>query len=238
MGASNLSLATAFVAGLISFFSPCVLPLVPVYLGYMTGRVGLSEVARSRWQVVLHAVAFVLGFGMVFVALGATAGLLGRLIYPILPWVIKIGGVLLIIFGLHLLGLISIPLLHMDKRLDMRVERPSYWSSFLVGVVFAAGWTPCVGPVLTAILMLAADSQTVARGAGLLAVYALGLGVPFLVMAALMDAAAPLLRRMRRLVRVASIIGGVLLIVMGFALITGLFEVVVSWINAWLTPAL
>ncbi|MFH1086541.1 MAG: cytochrome c biogenesis protein CcdA [Chloroflexota bacterium] len=236
MESSSLSLATALVAGLLSFFSPCVLPLVPVYLGYMTGQLAAVGGSPSRWRVMLHALAFVAGFGLVFVALGATAGLLGRLIQPILPYIVRAGGALLIVLGLHLMGVITIPFLHMDRRLDVRPGAPGLWSSFLVGLVFAAGWTPCVGPVLTAILILAASSQTVALGASLLGVYALGLGLPFLIIAALMDAAGPVLRRMRRLVRAAALVGGALLIVMGLALLSGWFTTLVFWINARLTP--
>lgn len=231
MDSQNVGLAAALIAGLISFFSPCVLPLVPVYLGYMSGQVTANQ-AGTRFRTVAHALFFVLGFGLVFVLLGAAAGLLGAAIDPIIPHVVKVGGLILIVFGLHLMGLISIPFLNMEKRLDVRTGRKNYWSSFLVGVVFAAGWTPCIGPVLTAILLLAADSQTAGAGAVLLTAYALGLGVPFVVVASLIDAVGPILRRSGRVMRVASIVGGVLLVVMGFLLITGLFQTFIFWLNA------
>lgn len=232
MNATTISVPAAFVAGLISFFSPCILPLVPVYLGYMTGSAVSSFSQRTRLSALAHSAFFVLGFGLVFVLLGAAAGLVGSLIYPLLPYVIKVGGVVLVVFGLHLTGLITVPFLSMEKRLDVETGRKGFGSSFLVGVVFAAGWTPCVGPVLAAILLLATSTQTVVAGALLLLVYALGLGVPFLIVAALVDIATPALRRLNRHLRVVSIIGGVLLIVMGLMLITGLFDAFVFRLNA------
>jgi cytochrome c-type biogenesis protein len=229
----NVTLPAALLAGIISFFSPCVLPLVPIYLGYITGTAVSGLDSTKRLTTLIHAAFFVLGFGVLFVALGATAGLLGSLIYPILPYLTQGGGVILIILGLHMTGLITIPFLAMEKRLEMRQSgRRNYWSSFLVGVIFAAGWTPCVGPVLSGILMLAADSQTVSRGAILLALYTLGLGLPFLLVAALVDVAVPALRKMSKYLRIFSIVGGVLLIVMGFLLLTGLFTRVTAWFNA------
>ena len=223
MNLQTVTFATALVAGLLSFFSPCVFPLVPVYIGYMTGQV--AGKGSSRLGAFLHALSFVLGFGAVFALLGATAGLLGAVIYPALPYVAKVGGILLLVMGLHMTGAISIPFLNAEKRLEMSGRQPgSYWTSALVGVVFAVGWTPCVGPVLAAILLLAANSQTVTRGAVLLGVYALGLGVPFLLFGGLLDVLAPVLRRIARYLRVFQILGGLLLIIMGFLLLTGLFD--------------
>ena len=237
MDGQNVTLSAALVAGLVSFFSPCVLPLVPVYLGYMTGTAVSNVEETRRLKTLAHAVFFVLGFGLVFVMLGAAAGLLGSVLYPIMPYLIKIGGVILIVFGLQMMGLVSIPFLNMEKRLELgRGRGKNYWTSFLIGLVFAAGWTPCVGPVLASILLLAAESQTVGVGALLLAVYVLGLGVPFLVVAGLVDVATPALRRMNRHLRAISIIGGILLIVTGFLLLAGLFDTLVFWANSLLTP--
>jgi cytochrome c-type biogenesis protein len=218
-----VTVTAAFVAGLLSFLSPCVFPLVPIYIGYMTGTVSSQE--RLRLTTLAHAGFFVLGFGAVFIVLGAAAGLLGSIIYPALPYITKVGGGILIILGLHLTGLVAIPFLNMEKRLELGQQvRKGYWSSALVGVIFAAGWTPCVGPVLAAILLLAADSQTVIQGALLLGVYALGLGLPFLLVGGLLDALSPTLRRLSRYLRVLQIIGGLLLIIMGGLLLTGLWE--------------
>jgi len=229
----NVTLAAALIAGLLSFFSPCVFPLVPASLGYLTGVMTQEMGAAKRLPIWLHAAFYVLGFGLVFVLLGATAGLLGGILYPIMPYVVRAGGVLLIIFGLQITGLISIPWLAMDRRLELDRGKPrSYGRSFLVGIVFAAGWTPCVGPVLTAITLLAADSRTAATGALLLAVYALGLGAPFLLVAGMVDVALPLLRKMNHYLRAISVVSGGLLIIMGILLLLGLFEQLVFWLNA------
>lgn len=238
MGPQNVTLTAALVAGLLSFFSPCVLPIVPIYLGYMTGTAVSSLDESQRLRALGHALFFVLGFGVLFVLLGATAGLLGSLLYPLIPYLTKIGGVILVVLGLHMTGLITIPFLNMEKRLDLGGQpRNNYWTSFLIGVIFAAGWTPCVGPVLTAILIMAADSQTMSAGAGLLAVYALGLGLPFLGVAGLVDVAVPALRRMGRYLRIVSVAGGILLMAMGFLMATGLFEQILFQFNAWAAGA-
>jgi cytochrome c-type biogenesis protein len=235
----NVTLAAALAAGLLSFFSPCVVPLVPAYLGYLTGIMANEVRSAQRLPIWLHALFFVLGFGLVFVSLGATAGLLGSILYPIMPYVVRVGGVLVVVFGLQVSGLISIPWLAMDRRLELEVApQRTYGRSFLIGIVFAAGWTPCVGPVLTTITLLAADSRTAVTGALLLAVYALGLGVPFLAVAGLADVALPLLRRLNHYMRIISIISGILLIIMGILLTLGLFEQLVFWLNARFAPPL
>ncbi len=233
MDPQSVSLLAALVAGLLSFFSPCVLPLVPVYLAYMTGASTLHAEGQSRLRAVAHALFFVLGFGFVFVALGAGFGALGGLIYPALPYITKIGGLLLIALGLHSAGLIRVPWLQMEHRISVAAPRGrGLLTSFIVGLVFAGGLTPCVGPVLTAILLLAADSQTAARGAGLLIVYTAGLGLPFVAVAGLLDLAAPALQGMRRSLRFAGAVGGLFLIAMGFLLVTDLFQRMINWLNA------
>lgn len=233
MGMQDVTVAAALVAGLLSFFSPCVLPLVPVYLGYMTGTVAGELEGSGRLRTLAHAAFFVLGFGSMFTLVGAAAGLLGDVIYPIMPYLVRIGGLILIVFGLHMMGLIRIPLLGMDRRLDLaRARRKSYWTSFLVGLSFAAGWTPCVGPVLSAILLLAADTQMAGKGAVLLATYSVGLGLPFLVVAGLVESALSASRRMGRVSRAIPIVSGILLILMGALLAAGLFQRFVFWLNA------
>ncbi|NLV73928.1 MAG: cytochrome c biogenesis protein CcdA [Chloroflexi bacterium] len=224
MNTPNVSIFTALIAGLLAFFSPCVLPLVPAYLGYMAGTTVSGLASTSRWRIALHALVFTLGFGLVFTLLGAAAGLLGSALGRYLPAVVRIGGVFLIILGLDLLGLVRIPFLQMERRLEVRPKRSGYWASFLVGMVFAAGWTPCIGPVLASILVLAANSQTVWQGSLLLAVFSLGLGVPFIAVGALFHVLLPLMRRMGKWVRIFNYVGGGLLIVMGFLLLTGLFS--------------
>jgi len=231
----DVTLVTALVAGLLSFFSPCVLPLVPAYLGYITGTTASEMGGSGRLRTLAHAGFFVLGFGLMFTVIGAAAGLLGGIIYPIMPYLVRIGGVVLVVFGLHMMGVVWIPVLGMDRRVEVAVGRKkSYWSSFLVGFFFAAGWTPCVGPVLAAILLLAAEAHTAARGATLLAGYSVGLGIPFLAAAGLIGSAFSAFKRMGRLLRAIPIVSGVLLIVMGVLLVAGLFQPLVFWANSWL----
>ncbi len=219
----SLSLGVALVAGLISFFSPCILPLVPVYIGYLTGR-SVTGQERAWHARIAHAVLFVLGFGTIFVGLGATAGLIGQLLTRYLSVLVQIGGVLLIVLGMNMTGMIRVPWLDQQRSLSGgKPPKPGYGTSLLLGGLFALGWTPCVGPVLAAVLVLAADAQTVARGSLLLGMYALGLGIPFIAVAAALEALTPVLRRMNRYSRWVSLAGGILLIVLGFLMLTGLY---------------
>jgi cytochrome c-type biogenesis protein len=219
----SLSLGVAFAAGLLSFLSPCVLPLVPVYIGYLTGRSVTGGASNWRFRI-LHALLFVLGFGAVFVALGATAGLVGQVLTRYLGILVQVGGLLLIVLGMHMAGLLKLPGLDAQRRLASgRIARPGYGTSLLLGGLFALGWTPCVGPVLAAVLMLAADAHTVAQGSTLLAMYALGLGLPFLAMAAALEALMPVLRRVSRYSRWISVVSGALLVALGFLMSTGLY---------------
>ncbi len=224
MEAQNLNLLVAFGAGVLSFVSPCVLPLVPVYLGYLSGTVAGDESA-NRAKTVTHAFAFVVGFSLIFVALGASVGLVGYVLLRYLPVIVKAGGVVLVILGLHLIGLVKIPFLYVEKRLEIgRQSGGTYWTSFLVGMVFAFGWSPCVGPILSGILLLASASQTVGRGALLLAAYSLGLGLPFLITAFALSLVSRWLSKLNRYMNVVSIVAGVFLVAMGVLLFTGWFE--------------
>ncbi|HBY94240.1 MAG: cytochrome c biogenesis protein CcdA [Ardenticatenaceae bacterium] len=218
MGGQEISIVVAFTAGVLSFLSPCVLPLVPIYLGYLTGQTSVSS-APSRQTTLSHAAAFVFGFGGVFVILGASVGLIGYLLLDALPTLIRVGGILLIIMGLHLAGVIRIPFLYIEKRLELqRTESPTLWSSVVVGMIFAAGWTPCVGPVLSGILGLAAFSGTAFQGAFLLAVYSLGLGVPFLLAALGLGSLTRSIRRLGPYLRYVEMTTGALLVIIGVLL--------------------
>lgn len=236
MPTSPVSLWVALSAGLLSFFTPCVLPMVPVYLLYLSGTAagGATGGATggSRWRTVTHAAFFVVGFGLIFVLGGVGAGMLGRLMPRVIGYVVSVGGLLLIVLGLQMAGLISLPFLNVERRLEIRGGRSGYWRSFLVGLVFAAGWTPCIGPVLASIFSLAAVSQTAASGALLLGAYSAGIAVPFLAVAALSEAALPLLGRLNRYTPIVSRVGGVFLILMGFLLVTGYYQELMFWLNA------
>ncbi|MFZ5918726.1 MAG: cytochrome c biogenesis CcdA family protein [Chloroflexota bacterium] len=224
MDASGLTLPLALFAGLLSFLSPCVLPLVPAYLGYLSGAtVGRTAGENPRrLETFLHALFFVLGFSTIFVALGATASLIGQVLNQHILTLQKIGGLVIILFGLHTIGLIKIPFLYYEARAEMK-SRPKlgYLSSFVIGLVFAAGWTPCVGVVLSAIFLLAADSQTLGQGILMLAAYSLGLGLPFLLVGGAFETISPWLRKLNRHLNVVSVISGIFLIAVGVAIYTG-----------------
>jgi len=228
-----VSVVAALVGGLLSFFSPCVLPLVPVYLGYISGvAVGRSS-SQARRVVVSHALVFVLGFSLIFALLGAAVGLLGQALNAALPTLTRVGGVVLVVLGLQMAGVLRIPALYSEKRWEGRLGASAgYLRSLLIGMIFAAGWTPCVGPVLTAILLLAMQTATAWRGAWLLLVFAAGLGIPFVVTGALLDVLMPRLKRIGKHAQAISVAGGILLIVMGFALVTGLFTELSFALNA------
>jgi cytochrome c-type biogenesis protein len=223
----SLSFAIAFAAGFLSFASPCVLPLVPVYLSYLAGSaVGARGGTPSRSQLFVQALAFVLGFSLVFVSLGAVAGLIGVSLAPQLPLIRQVGGVILIIFGLHTAGVLRISLLLREWRPGVlpNASRFGPATSFVVGMVFAFGWTPCVGPVLGGILMLASTSETALQGAYLLGVYSLGMGIPFLVAGLLAGALMGVLKAVNRYLRVVEVVSGIMLVVLGFLVFSGELE--------------
>jgi cytochrome c-type biogenesis protein len=230
----NVSIPAALVAGLVSFLSPCVLPLVPPYLVYLTGatieHVANEETeASSRRAVMISALLFVLGFSTVFVLLGASASLLGGLIRAWSGELAIIAGIVIIVMGLHFLGLTRIGLLMREGRLP--IPKPvGLWGAYIMGLAFAFGWTPCIGPILAAILSIAAAEATVARGAGLLAVYSAGLGIPFLVAAFMVEQFSSVFARMKRHLANVERAMGVLMIVTGIAFLTG----AVSNVSIWL----
>ena len=230
----DVSIPAALVAGLVSFLSPCVLPLVPPYLVYLTGatieQVGGDEtVASSKRAVLLSALMFVLGFSTVFVALGASASVIGGLIRAWSAELLIIAGIAIIAMGLHFLGLTRIGLLMREGRLP--IPKPvGLWGAYVMGLAFAFGWTPCIGPILAAILSVAAAEATLERGAALLAVYSAGLGIPFLIAALLLEQFSSLFGRMKKhLVRVEHAMG-VLLVVTGVAFLTGSISAVSIWL--------
>jgi cytochrome c-type biogenesis protein len=229
----NLSLIVAFGAGVLSFASPCVLPLVPAYVGHLAGHT-LDKEGGSRAKTLSHAVAFVLGFTTVFVALGTTASLIGAVaqdVFKSLPFRIAAGS-LLVVMGLHMAGVLRISALYRDTRFHVRPNpRWGLASSFVIGVIFAAGWTPCIGPILGGILVLAGMQGTVLTGALLLVAYSLGLGVPFLVAGYALEWATRTIRRLNRHAHAVELISGGLMVTMGFLVMFN----VMTWIAAWAT---
>ena len=229
-----LGFVVAFVAGLLSFLSPCVLPLVPSYVGFITGMT-LPEVTGRRRAALTHALLFVGGFSLVFVLLGASATALGRALNYYQVWLQRVGGVLIILFGLLCLGVFKVGLLTQERRLHLERKPVGYLGSALVGMAFAAGWTPCIGPVLGGILGLAATSHDVTRGMQLLAVYSAGLALPFLIAAVAVESFLDWFQRFRRFLPWVMRASGVLLIVVGVLLVTGEFTRLAGWLQG-LTP--
>ena len=237
----DVTYLAALVAGLVSFLSPCVLPLVPPYLIYLAGT-SLERFAdkepepRVKRETVVAAALFVLGFSTVFVALGASASVIGSLIRAYSGPLATVAGVAIIVMGLHFLGVTKIALLHREKRVT--VPKPvGLWGAYVMGLAFAFGWTPCIGPILAAILTVAASEQTVSKGASLLAVYSLGLGIPFIAAALAIEPFAAFLARFKRhLAKVEMAMGG-LLVLTGVAFLTGSINEMSVWILE-LFPAL
>jgi cytochrome c-type biogenesis protein len=234
MRMTNVSIAAALVAGMLSFLSPCVLPLVPPYLVYLTGA-SLERFAdaqtkpRARRETIIAALLFVLGFSTVFVALGAGASAVGALLRAYSNALAIVAGGAIMIMGLHFLGLTPIAWLMREKRLD--VAKPvGLWGAYLMGLAFAFGWTPCIGPILAAILAIAGSEATVAKGAGMLAVYSLGLGVPFIVAAFAVEPFAAFLARFRAHLGLVEKAMGGLLVLTGIAFLTGVVGEASNWL--------
>jgi cytochrome c-type biogenesis protein len=231
---ADVSIPAAMLAGLISFLSPCVLPLVPPYLVYLSGlsleRLGDAEPEPAvRRETVIGAALFVLGFTTIFVALGASASAIGGLIRVYSDVFAKAAGVAIIIMGLHFLGVFRLGFLQREKR--VQAAKPvGLWGAYVMGLAFAFGWTPCIGPILAAILAVAASETTVARGAGLLAVYSLGLGIPFLLAAFAVEPFAAFLARFRAHLDKVEKLMGALLVLTGIAFLTGFIADASYWL--------
>lgn len=227
MDIQNITIIAAFAAGLLSFVSPCVLPLVPVFLGYLTGSTSLGGTqAPPRKAVMSHALMFVAGFTFIFtVVFGAPAGFLGGNLGQFSNWLVWIGGAFLIIFGLHTVGLITIPIFNLQKRMEVgHGQAPGYTRSALVGATFGAGWTPCIGPLLGAILTLAISGQNIGQAMMLLFIYSMGLAIPFLVSAWLLSTATNRLSVITRHMALIERVSGVFLIAIGLLLVTNTFS--------------
>ncbi len=223
MAPQSLSVLVAFSAGLLSFLSPCVLPLVPSYITFITG-LGLEDISRARRTTLVHALLFVLGFSFIFVALGAGATAFGQLLLAYRTWIARAGGVLMILLGLWMLGVLQIGALQQERRVHLNDKPIGYLGTVLVGIAFGAGWTPCLGPTLGAILLLAANQTEIAKGITLLAVYSAGLAVPFLLSALLLERFLTFFQKFRSKLGLVNRIAGSLLIVVGVLMFTGWFE--------------
>ena len=235
----NVTLLAAFAAGFLSFVSPCVLPLIPGYISFVSG-VSLDEMrgdttpATSRLQVFLTSLAFVIGFSLVFVALGASATAVGKFLFARLPLFSKIAGAVLIVFGLHTMGVFRLAFLETEKRVHSQRKPAGPLGAVLVGVAFAFGWTPCIGPILGGILAIAGSKNSVAEGVTLLAVYSLGLGIPFLLTSLAINQFFGAAKRVRRYYHAIELASGALLIVIGVLIISGQLTIITRALQPYL----
>lgn len=234
MTGESVGLTIAFVAGLLSFLSPCVLPLIPSYISFLTGM-SVDDAAVARRTALAHASFFVLGFSLIFLTLGATATALGRLFQYYQEWIARVGGVIIVLLGLYLLGVFRVGFLAREARVQLRNKPVGFLGSVVVGAAFGAGWTPCIGPILAGILGLAATRDSVAQGMWLLGAYSAGLAVPFLLAAAAVDRFLAWFQRFRGYIVWVERGAGVLLVALGLLLVTGYFTILSAWLQS-LTP--
>jgi len=247
----NVTLLAAFAAGLLSFISPCVLPLIPGYLSYISGlsldemrgtpqvSAGAAAVAVAapphvRRRILTSSIAFILGFTIVFVAIGATASAIGQFVNNQLPLLGRIAGAVIIVFGLHTMGVLRIEWLYQEKRVQTQRKPAGFIGAMLVGIAFAFGWTPCIGRILSGILFLAGSSDTVGQGVRLLLVYSLGLGVPFFATALAINHFFAALGRIRRHYHKVELVSGALLVAIGLLIFTNKFTLIAQWLTPYL----
>ena len=235
----TINVLTAFLAGLVSFISPCVLPLVPSYLSFLTGtsledlKVETSAAAKAR--VLSHALAFICGFTFIFILIGLSASAIGGVFANNKDTIARIGGAIIIILGLNMMGLFKIPALMMDKRFHLQPRKQSLFVSFLVGLGFAAGWSPCIGPILSGIILLAAQEH-IGQAAFLLFMYSMGLAVPFLITAAAITQSLGALNRIKRFLPAIEATSGAILVATGLVLVTGSFTRVAGFFYQYVKP--
>jgi cytochrome c-type biogenesis protein len=239
----SVTLFAAYFAGVLSFVSPCVLPLIPGYLSFVSG-VTLEEMrgsggaavapAGARRKAVVMSIAFVMGFSLVFISLGASATAIGALLTEHLTLLGKIAGVVIILFGLHMMGILRIGVLYSEKRMQTSRKPASFFGAMLVGIAFAFGWTPCIGPILAAILAVAAAQESVGEGVTLLAVYSAGLGVPFIATAFAINSFLAASARIRKYYHAIEVVSGVLLVVVGVLIFTKRFTIIAGFLTPYL----
>jgi cytochrome c-type biogenesis protein len=233
-GATSFGLTISFTAGLLSFLSPCVLPLVPSYITFITGM-SLEDVQHARRSALLHALLFVVGFSTIFILLGAGATAMGQVLRAYEAWITRIGGVLVIIFGLYLLGIFNVTAFSTERRFHLSDKPTGYLGTVLVGIAFGAGWTPCIGPILGSILTVTASTADFSSGMTHLAMYSLGLAIPFLLAAVALQRFLGFFVKFRSKLIWVQRVSGVLMIVIGILLVTNYFTILATYLNT-LTP--
>ncbi|MBL7071839.1 MAG: cytochrome c biogenesis protein CcdA [Candidatus Omnitrophica bacterium] len=229
METETISLWAAFAAGLLTFLSPCILPVIPAYISYITG-ISFDELKEgqnkeTRKKIFVHSLLFILGFSVVFVALGASASYVGKLLIAYRTIISRVGGGLVIIFGLYLMGVFKLNFLNKQKKADFKLQKGSKIGSLLLGITFAAAWTPCVGPILGSVLVLAGTSENMLRGVWLLSIYSLGIAIPFITAALLLNSFLLYFAKVRKYMSVVKFVCGLLLIFIGLMLILGVYMV-------------
>lgn len=234
MSPESVGLFIAFSAGLLSFLSPCVLPLIPSYITFITG-LSFDDVQSRRRVALTHGLLFVLGFSLIFLALGATATVLGRMMFAQRDLITKVGGVIIIVFGLYLAGVLNIAFFTRERRVHLADKPVGYLGTVLVGIAFGAGWTPCIGPILGSILIYASSEADLPRGLALLTAYSLGLAVPFILAALAVDRFMGFFQRFKKQMLWVQRAAGVVMIVIGILMITNQFTILASWLQQF-TP--
>lgn len=235
----SVNILTAFAFGLLSFISPCVLPIVPGYISFISG-VSFDEMQNEanrsvvRKRILTNCLVFILGFSLIFIALGASATAVGHFLHEERDIISKVAGVIIVIFGVHMIGIFKIPFLNYEKRFTANAKPIGLLGSFLIGMAFAFGWTPCIGPILATILAIASQQDTVGKGIVLLAVYSLGLGVPFLAAGLSISLFTSVFNKLKRHLHTIEVVGGVLLVIVGLLVMTNYLTVLSGYLSKWL----
>ena len=231
----EVSYLAAFLAGLLSFFSPCILPLVPGYISFVSG-ISLEKInnkGNNQLQVLFGALFFILGFSVVFILLGASATFIGSFLRDYLIWFKRVGGIVIVIFGFHMLGVINIPFLNYEKKIYSQQKNTFhlFFTPFLIGLAFAFGWTPCIGPILAAILVYAGTQDTVLKGVLLLSLYSAGLGIPFLLTALAVNQFYRVSAKIKKYFQIVEMIGGILLIIIGILIFSDNLSFITNYLS-------
>ncbi|KPK42022.1 MAG: cytochrome C biogenesis protein [Omnitrophica WOR_2 bacterium SM23_29] len=238
-GSGSLTIFVAFGAGVFSFLSPCVLPLIPSYISYITG-ITFTELTqqvlpkRVRFLTIIHSLLFIAGFTVVFVLLGASFTFLGKILSQHQNIIKKIGGIIVVLFGLHIAGVTNLSFLEHQKKLEIRVKPLGYLGSFLIGSTFSLGWTPCVGPILSSILILSSTAENIGKSIVYLLSYSLGLGLPFFLSGLLINNYLVYFQKIKRYIRTISIISGLFIVIIGIMIFTDYFGTLSSYLSTWL----
>lgn len=231
---NNLSIFIAFISGLLSFLSPCVLPLIPSYIIYLAG-ISLKELegGEKRVHVIINSLFFIAGFSLIFILLGATASLLGQLLYQFRGIIRIAGGIVVAAFGFYIMGILKLPFLELERRFHFKTKPAGYLGSFLVGVAFAAAWTPCVGAYLGSILLLASTSATLNKGIVLLSFFSLGFAIPFLLTSLLIDSMLNFIEKIKKFMGALEVVSGLFLVVVGVLILTNYFSSIISFLSGF-----